>query len=107
MDEIARGGNFLETIKRGGRRVKTYFSVPANTILVLFGMILLILNIAPIISLLENVFIVNETETVLIPGSNAGDFTWYHLAQTFVTNPEEGLTLAEGNLTSGYRSKTH
>ncbi|MCQ2742524.1 MAG: iron ABC transporter permease [Bacilli bacterium] len=43
---------FQKAIKRGANGVITFFGVPANTILVFFGVVLLLLNAFPIIQLL-------------------------------------------------------
>lgn len=96
MNKISRGEAFIEGFKKEARKGLTFFGVPANTILIFFGIVLLIFNIAPVISLLQSIFTVGEFETYIIPpfdGSvKPGSFTWHHLYQTFA-DPE----LAEGN----------
>jgi iron(III) transport system permease protein len=51
-----RKSQFVKVVRRGLNTTLTFFGVPANSILVLFGVALLLLNIYPIISLLIKAF---------------------------------------------------
>ena len=68
--------DFSKWFKRGANGAITFFGVPANTILVVFGVILLLLNIAPIVSLLVKAF--TEYSTV-----GYGKFTWDNFKAIF------------------------
>lgn len=68
--------DFSKWFKRGANGVITFFGVPANTILLVFGVILLLLNVAPMISLLVKAF----TEYSV---TGTGDFTWENFKAIF------------------------
>ncbi len=58
--------------------VKTYFSKPANCMLVFFGVLLAILALYPLISMLSEMFVVHSGIEKSIIGQAKGTFTWYH-----------------------------
>jgi iron(III) transport system permease protein len=70
---------FIKKVRRGANTTLTFFGVPANSILVLFGVALLILNVYPIISLLIKAF---TTYTI----SGVGDFTFNNFTKVFDWN---------------------
>ena len=67
--------------KRALNRGLTFFGVPANTILVIFGFVLLLLTFVPFITILIDSFTVHMMESV--PGAKPGDFTFYHFYEVF------------------------
>jgi len=67
---------FIKKVRRGVNTTLTFFGVPANSILVLFGVALLILNVYPIISLLIKAF-----TTYAFVGT--GDFTLDNFGKVF------------------------
>lgn len=89
MDEAQTANKFSIGAKRFGNQVKTFFGVPANTILVAFGLLLLVLNIVPAISVITDTFLVHSYEYV--PGKVAGDLTGYHYYEVFASSTAKGL----------------
>lgn len=105
MDEtIKQNGKrkFIQVIERNGRRVLTFLGVPANTILILFGIMLLVLNVAPTITLIEDSFLVHSGE--VIPGYigmdpfaddayylKEGQYTIYHWYRVFADETAVGF----------------
>ena len=65
---------------------KTWFGMPANSILVIFGILLLFLTIAPLIYVIIDTFMVHMMEVPLIPNSKIGDFTIYHYKTLFASS---------------------
>ena len=68
--------DFSKWFKRNANGVITFFGIPANTILAVFGVVLLLLNVAPIVSLLVKAF--TEYSTV-----GYGKFTWDNFKAIF------------------------
>lgn len=69
---INRKSSFGKWFKRTANGTITFLGVPANTILIIFGVLLLLLNIAPIFSLISESL--TDTE---------GLFTWNNYSRTF------------------------
>ena len=65
---------------------KTWFGMTANSILVIFGILLLFLTIAPLIYVIIDTFTVHMMEVPLIPNSKIGDFTIYHYKTLFASS---------------------
>ena len=65
---------------------KTWFGMPANSILVIFGILLLFLTIAPLIYVIIDTLTVHMMEVPLIPNSKIGDFTIYHYKTLFASS---------------------
>ena len=65
---------------------KTWFGMPANSILIIFGILLLFLTIAPLIYVIIDTFTVHMMEVPLIPNSKIGDFTIYHYKTLFASS---------------------
>ena len=65
---------------------KTWFGMPANSILVIFGILLLFLTIAPLIYVIIDTFTVHMMEVPLIPNSKIGAFTIYHYKTLFASS---------------------
>lgn len=74
--------------KRALNKGLTFFGIPANTILVFFGIVLLILTFVPFISVVIDSFTVHLMENV--PGAKPGDFTFYHYYEVFGSNTSWG-----------------
>lgn len=72
---------FGKAVKRDLKKGLTFFGVPANTILVVFAIVLLILNIGPILSVLKTSLTVGTYEYV--PDKVTGDWTFYHFYRLF------------------------
>ncbi len=78
MDETfsSKDNSFGKKMKKGFKSTITFFGVPANTILVMFGVILLLLNAYPIFSLLLKAF---TTYTIV----GTGKFTFDNFDKVF------------------------
>lgn len=70
--------NFLKDVKKGLNKTLTFFGVPANTILVFFGIVLLLLTLIPTISIAITTLTVKDP----ILGTISG-FTWANYYNTF------------------------
>jgi len=81
MDEVKTDNKFSMDTKKIGNQIKTFFGVPANTILVAFGLLLLVLNIVPLISVITDTVLVHDYEYV--PNAVPGSLTWYHYYEVF------------------------
>lgn len=80
-------------LRRAFNTTRTFFGVPANNILVLFGILLLILNVTPLISVLRDAFLVHDMEYVpdgTDMGLAAGSFTGYHWYEVFAGPTSKG-----------------
>ncbi|MCI2069320.1 MAG: iron ABC transporter permease [Bacilli bacterium] len=83
--------NFNRQVVRGFNNVKTYFSNPANTLLCIFLVILLILNVAPMISVVKDAFTFHVGETdALYNDTDPGSFTTYHWVEVFASDTSTG-----------------
>ncbi len=67
---------------------KTWFGMPSNSILLIFGILLLILTIAPLFTVIIQTFTVSDMDRIFIPGSKVGDFTLYHWTRLFANGEE-------------------
>ena len=65
---------FIKTVRRGATKTLTFFGVPANSILVMFAVVLLLLNVLPFLSLLISSFTVSAEGVV--PVSDWGIDVW-------------------------------
>jgi iron(III) transport system permease protein len=80
------------TYKRGFNKTKTFFSKPQNIILVIFGILLTITVVIPLVQLFLNSFIVqSRSEAKALNeafdlGLKKGDYTWSHWAY-LLNNP--------------------
>ena len=59
-------------------QAKTFFSKPANCMLVLFFVVLLVLTVLPMLSILREMFVVHVGIEKTMTGLDTGDFTLYH-----------------------------
>jgi iron(III) transport system permease protein len=75
--------------RRAANKTLTFFGVPANTILVFFGLVLLFLNIAPLITVIVNTLTVYRFD-FSVPGQNPGDWTGYYYQQLFASETSYG-----------------
>lgn len=75
-------------VKRTFNGIKTFFSNPANTILVFFVILLLILNVFPLLSVTKDSLFVLKTEPV--PGAKIGDFTFSYWEETLASEISKG-----------------
>lgn len=95
-ESVKQPGGFGKKLKRGWNTVWTFLSNPANSILVSFGILLLIFNITPIVSVLQDAFTVHKMEFVPAHaddwvGLPAGSFTFYHWFEVFGSETSEGF----------------
>jgi len=67
---------------------KTWFGMPSNSILLIFGILLLLLTIAPLFTVIIQTFTVSDMDRIFIPGSKVGDFTLYHWTRLFANGEE-------------------
>lgn len=71
---------------------KTWLGVPANTILLFFGLILLFLTVLPLINVIIDTFTVHMMEVDFIDGDvHKGDFTLYHYQNLFASSESWSL----------------
>lgn len=68
--------------------VVTFFSKPANVMLVIFGIALTVLTLIPLISILREMFIVHVGIEKTMTGLKKGDFTLYHWQKLFFDTGE-------------------
>lgn len=68
--------------------VVTFFSKPANVMLVIFGIALTVLTLIPLISILREMFIVHVGIEKTMTGLKKGDFTLYHWKKLFFDTGE-------------------
>lgn len=76
--------------KRVANKTLTFFGVPANSILVFFGVLLLFLNIVPLITVIISTFTVYRFD-LGVPGKNPGDLTGYYYSQLFSSETSIGI----------------
>ena len=62
----------MRTIKN---RMKAFFSKPANVILVIFAVLLVILTLYPLCELVRHTFVIHATDATIFPGTRKGDMT--------------------------------
>ena len=85
-NEENKKSNFALTMKKGLNKTLTFFGVPANSILVLFGVLLLLLTLIPLVSILITTFSIKDP----ILGTVTG-FTWDNYAATFAGSTSVGF----------------
>lgn len=56
-------------------RIKAFFSKPANIILVIFAVLLVLLTLYPLIELVRHTFVIHATDATIFPGMRKGDFS--------------------------------
>lgn len=56
-------------------RIKAFFSKPANIILVIFAVLLVLLTLYPLIELVRHTFVIHATDATIFPGTIKGDFS--------------------------------
>ncbi len=78
--------SFLKDVKKGLNKTLTFFGVPANTILVFFGVVLLLLTLIPTISIAITTLTVKDP----ILGTISG-FTWSNYYNTFAGSNAVGF----------------
>lgn len=90
MDSYAENNgeqkSFLKDVKKGLNKTLTFFGVPANTILVFFGVVLLLLTLIPTISIAITTLTVKDP----ILGTISG-FTWSNYYNTFAGSNAVGF----------------
>lgn len=95
MDETLPSNNsFAKKFKKGVNQTLTFFGVPANSILIIFGILLLALNIIPIFTVFIDSLTVHMSEYV--PNGNGGylttgSFTFYHYYELFASDTSVGF----------------
>lgn len=107
MDNSMASGqsDFRKTLKRGCHKTLTFLGVPANDILVFFGILLLLLNLAPMVTVLLDTFTVHMMEYVPLGEGElaSGSLTGYHYYEVFASPTAVGnfyRPLANSLLTS-------
>lgn len=75
----------IQSLKQSAKKTfnkgLTFFGVPANTILIFFGVLLLVLQLAPLVTVLIDTLTVHLMENV--PNAKYGDMTFYHYYSVF------------------------
>ena len=56
-------------------RIKAFFSKPANIILVIFAVLLVLLTLYPLIELVRHTFVIHATDATIFPETRKGDFS--------------------------------
>ena len=72
-------------MNKTSNRVKAFFSKPANVILVVFALLLVLLTLYPVCELVHHTFIVHATDATVLPGLKKGELTtasWKKLLTT-------------------------
>ena len=72
-------------MNKTSNRVKAFFSKPANVILVVFALLLVLLTLYPLCELVHHTFIVHATDATVLPGLKKGELTtasWKKLLTT-------------------------
>lgn len=68
--------------------IVTFFSKPANVMLVIFGITLTVLTLIPLISILREMFVVHVGIEKTMTGLKKGEFTLYHWKKLFFDTGE-------------------
>lgn len=88
------GRDFATRMTRLGGRLRTWFSKPANIILLLFFIVLIVLTLYPLISMLSETVVVHsigkERQAVRSLKLKPGDYTWYHFEKLLFTLDDGG-----------------
>ena len=75
----------IQSLKQSAKKTcnkgLTFFGVPANTILIFFGVLLLVLQLAPLVTVIIDTLTVHLMENV--PNAKYGDMTFYHYYSVF------------------------
>ena len=75
----------IQSLKQSAKKTcnkgLTFFGVPAYTILIFFGVLLLVLQLAPLVTVLIDTLTVHLMENV--PNAKYGDMTFYHYYSVF------------------------
>lgn len=66
--------------------IKSFFSVPANSILIFFCLLLTMLTLYPLLSMLREMFVVHAGLEKTLVGQSKGSFTLYHFKKLFSLN---------------------
>ena len=64
-------------------RLRGFFSKPANIILLLFFVVFLVVSLAPLVSMLSNMFVVHLGNEKRMLKLDTGTFTWNHFEKLF------------------------
>ena len=89
MENTLNLNSFKLKVKKDVNKGLTFFGVPANSILVIFGIMLLILNLIPMIYVLIDAFTIHLME-VGASGLPLGSFTFYHWKELFASETSLG-----------------
>lgn len=65
--------------------VKTFFSKPANCMLIFFGILLTVLTLFPLVSMLKEMFVVHSGIERTLIGQKKGTFTLFHWQKLFAS----------------------
>ena len=69
--------------KRRINHVKTFFSEPANCMLLVFFVAFLGLSVYPLFAMLKEIFLVHSGIEKTMTGLSKGSFTWFHFKKLF------------------------
>lgn len=84
MENTLNFNSIKLNIKKGVNKGLTFFGLPANTILVFFGIILLILTFLPLLYVILDSFVVHLMEAAET-GLPVGSYTFYHYYEVFAS----------------------
>ena len=89
MENTMNLNSFKLKVKKGVNKGLTFFGVPANSILIIFGIMLLILTLIPMIYVIIDAFTVHLMESGAA-GLPVGSWTLYHWKELFASDTSVG-----------------
>ena len=89
MENTLNLNSFKLKVKKGVNKGLTFFGVPANSILIIFGIMLLILTLIPMIYVIIDAFTIHLMESGAA-GLPVGSWTFYHWKELFASDTSVG-----------------
>lgn len=89
MENTMNLNSFKLKVKKGVNKGLTFFGVPANSILIIFGIMLLILTLIPMIYVIIDAFTIHLMESGAA-GLPVGSWTLYHWKELFASDTSIG-----------------
>lgn len=89
MENTMNLNSFKLKVKKGVNKGLTFFGVPANSILIIFGIMLLILTLIPMIYVIIDAFTIHLMESGAA-GLPVGSWTLYHWKELFASDTSVG-----------------
>lgn len=80
--------DFKTNLRKNVNKTLTFFGVPANSILIIFGILLLIANLIPLITVFIDAFTIHYMEATA--GEAVGSFTFKHFQKVFASELSVG-----------------